>query len=301
MRNSLLVVGSVAFDHVITPSGEREESLGGSATYFSYSANYFADVKLVGVVGEDFDQKHIDALNKKGIDTTGLIRQPGKTFRWKGSYVKDLNEAETMDTELNVLEHFNPDLPESYKNCDVVFLANIDPELQLNVLNQAKSPKYVVCDTMNLWINIKRPQLLELLTKIDLFILNDAEAKMLSEKTNLIEAAKHIQKLGPSAVVVKKGEHGSILVDGENVFVLPAYPIEKVVDPTGAGDTFAGGMIGYICKTEDTSFDNLRKAVAYGTVMASFNVENFSMDNILNLDEEKIENRVQKLKEYSSI
>ncbi len=301
MRNSLLVVGSVAFDHVITPSGEREESLGGSATYFSYSANYFADVKLVGVVGEDFDQKYIDALNQKGIDTTGLIRQPGKTFRWKGSYVNDLNEAETMDTELNVLEHFNPNLPESYKNCDVVFLANIDPELQLNVLNQTKSPKYVVCDTMNLWINIKRPQLLELLKKIDLFILNDAEAKMLSEKTNLIEAAKCIQKLGPGAVVVKKGEHGSILVDGENLFVLPAYPIEKVVDPTGAGDTFAGGMIGYICKTEDTSFDNLRKAVAYGTIMASFNVENFSMDNILNLKQDKIEKRFQKLIEHTSI
>ncbi|MCD6459585.1 sugar kinase [bacterium] len=301
MNNSLLVVGSVAFDHVTTPSGNREESLGGSATYFSHSASFFCPVKLVAVIGDDFPQKYIDDLNKKNIDTSGLIRRQGKTFRWKGSYVNDLNEAETIETNLNVFETFKPVLPDNYKDTPFVFLANIDPDLQLNVLEQVKSPKFVACDTMNLWIDIKKNSLLNLLKKIDLLILNDGEAKMLSGKSNLISAAKAIQSMGPKSVIVKKGEHGSLLVYENDLFVLPAYPIETVVDPTGAGDTFAGGTIGYICKKGKTGFNDLKKAIAYGTVMASFNVENFSMDNLIGLTDDKISARFDELLKISSI
>ena len=301
MDNNLLVVGSVAFDHVKTPSGEREESLGGSATYFSHSASFFSPVKLVAVIGDDFPQKYIDDLNKKNIDTSGLIRQSGKTFRWQGSYMNDLNEAETLETNLNVFESFQPVLPENYKDTPFVFLANIDPDLQLSVLEQVKSPKFVACDTMNLWIDIKKDSLLNLLKKIDLLILNDAEAKMLSGKSNLIEAAKNIQSIGPKSVIVKKGEHGSLLVYENDLFVLPAYPIESVVDPTGAGDTFAGGTIGYLCKHGATSFSDLKKAIAYGTVMASFNVEDFSMDNLIGLTQDRIAARLDNLLKISSL
>ncbi|MCB1196237.1 bifunctional hydroxymethylpyrimidine kinase/phosphomethylpyrimidine kinase [bacterium] len=302
MSNNLVVVGSVAFDHVETPVGIREESLGGSAVYFSYSAGYFTKVKLVGVIGDDFPQHHIEQLKKHGIDTKGLVRKTnGKTFRWRGSYLGNLNEAKTLETHLNVFETFDPDLPEDFRTAEFVFLANIDPELQLKVLEQVRSPKYIVCDTMNLWIDIKRNVLLKLLKKIDLIILNDAEAKQLTGELNLIKAARSIQKLGPKTVVVKKGEHGALLVNENNLFVTPAFPIEKVVDPTGAGDTFAGGMVGYLSKTNDTSFKNLKKAVLYGTVMASFNVENFSMDNLFNLSQEKIENRVKELLENISL
>jgi len=301
MENRLLVVGSVAFDHVMTPMGERKDSLGGSATYFSYSASYFSPVKLVAVIGDDFPDKYIRLLNDKGIDTSGLMRQPGKTFRWAGSYVDDLNEAKTLSTELNVFEAFKPELPASYRDCEFIFLANIDPELQLNVLQQVKSPKFIACDTMNLWINIKKDKLLELLNKIDLFILNDAEAKMLSGKSNIIEAARIIQKMGPKTIVVKKGEHGSVLLHCDEIFIMHAYPFERIVDPTGAGDTFAGGMVGYLCKKGSVGFADLKQAVAYGTVMASFNVENFSLDNLIGLDESKIEARLKQLMSYSEI
>lgn len=301
MENRLLVVGSVAFDHVKTPAGERIDSLGGSATFFSYSASYFAPVKLVAVIGDDFPEQHIKLLQDKNIDTSGLMRQSGKTFRWAGSYVDDLNEAKTLSTELNVFETFKPKLPLSYQDCEFIFLANIDPELQLNVLEQVKSPKFIACDTMNLWINIKKDKLIELLKKIDLFILNDAEAKMLSGKSNLIEAARSIQKLGPRTITIKKGEHGSILVHDDEIFIMHAYPFERIVDPTGAGDTFAGGMMGYLCKKGSFEFDDLKQAVAYGTVMASFNVENFSLDNLIGLNESKIEARLRKLLTYSKI
>lgn len=295
MKNTILVVGSVAFDHVKTPSGERVESLGGSATYFSISASFFAPVRLVGVVGNDFSEKYVTLLHNHNIDTTGLIRQAGKTFRWAGSYEKNLNEAHTLSTDLNVFAEFNPVLPESYKNSEFVFLANIDPDLQLFVLDQVKSPKYIVCDTMNLWINVKKNSLLKLLRKVDLFIVNDGEAKMLTGRSNLIEAARAIQKLGPQAVIVKKGEHGSITVYGDEMFLLPAYPIQEVIDPTGAGDTFAGGVVGYLCKAGSTSFADVRKAAVYGTIMASFNVQDFSMDNLFGLDSKKIQARAEKL------
>lgn len=301
MDNSLLVVGSVAFDHVKTPAGEREESLGGSATYFSYSASFFVPVKLVAVIGEDFPQKYIDMLKQRNIDTDGLVRQSGKTFRWSGSYMDNINEAETLSTELNVFENFDPQLPLSYQDCPYVFLANINPELQLKVLELAKSPKFVACDTMNLWINFKKPELLELLKKIDLIVLNDGEAKMLTESDNLIKAARMIQTYGPKSVVVKKGEHGALLVHEDDLFVVPAYPVETVVDPTGAGDTFAGGMLGYICKTGKTDTKTLKKAMAYGTVMASFNVQDFSMNNMMNLSLDAIENRLQDLIHKSSL
>ncbi len=295
MSNSILVVGSVAFDHVKTNEGERPESLGGSATYFSYSASYFAPVRLVGVIGNDFPDKYIQLLEKRSIDTQGLIRQDGKTFRWAGSYERDLNEADTLSTDLNVFADFNPVLPESYRDSDFVFLANIDPDLQLNVLEQVTSPKYIVCDTMNLWIDIKKDSLIKLLGKVDLFIVNDAESKMLTGKSNLIAAAREILKLGPKTVIVKKGEHGALAISGDELFILPAYPLERVVDPTGAGDTFAGGTVGYLAKTGSTKFDDIRNAVVYGTVMASFNVENFSLDNLIGLNDDKINERVNAL------
>ncbi len=301
MDNSLLVVGSVAFDHVQTPAGEREESLGGSATYFSYSASFFVPVKLVAVIGEDFPQEHIDMLKKRKIDTTGLVRQPGKTFRWAGSYLHNLNEAETLSTELNVFENFKPELPESYKDTPFVFLANINPELQLDVLELVTAPKFVACDTMNLWINYKKPELLKLLKKIDLIVLNDAEAKMLTDNDNVIKAARTIQSYGPKSVVVKKGEHGALLVHEDDLFIVPAYPLATVVDPTGAGDTFAGGMIGYIAKSGKTDSSTLKKAMAYGTVMASFNVQDFSMNNLFNLTDQAIETRLQDLIKKSSL
>ncbi|MEW6535796.1 MAG: PfkB family carbohydrate kinase [Candidatus Auribacterota bacterium] len=301
MSKSIVVVGSVAFDHVKTPAGERKESLGGSATYFSYSSSYFAPVKLVAVVGEDFSDKYIRLLNDKGIDTTGLVRQKGgETFRWAGTYEKDINEAVTLATDLNVFADFKPDLPESYRNSEFVFLANIDPDLQLEVLKQVRNPEYVVCDTMNLWINIKRDSLLNLLKKIDLMILNDGEARILTGQKNLIKAGKMVLELGPKTVIIKKGEHGAVAFSGPEIFMVPAYPVQEVVDPTGAGDTFAGGVVGYLCKSGATDFAAIKKAMLYGTVMASFNVQDFSLDNLKNLTPKMIDERVQCLRSITS-
>lgn len=296
MDNSIVVVGSVAFDNVATPAGKRVDSLGGSATYFSYSASFFSPVKLVAVVGEDFDQKYVDMLEQKGVDTAGLVRkQGGKTFRWAGTYEENLNEAQTLETELNVFADFKPDLPASYRTTPFVFLANIDPDLQLEVLEQVEKPQLVACDTMNLWINIKQDSLLKLLRKIDLLILNDGEAKLLTGESNMIKAGKLILEDVAGSVIIKKGEHGSMLFSREGMFMLPCYPIEEVIDPTGAGDTFAGGVMGYLSKAGKTDFNTLRKAMIYGTVMASFNVQDFSLDNMKPLDMQKIDARVQEL------
>ena len=293
---SLLVVGSVAFDTVKTPFGEADEVLGGSATFFSTSASYFTDVRLVAVVGEDFPEKHVNFLKMREIDVTGLERAKGKTFRWKGQYGYALNEAETLDTQLNVFESFRPDIPDQYKDSDVVFLANIDPDLQRDVLRQVDKPKLVAADTMNFWIEGKRESLLETLKLVDILLINDGEARQLTGEHNLVKAARAIFSMGPSTLVIKRGEYGVLLFHGDAVFAAPAYPLEDVYDPTGAGDTFAGGFMGYITSIMDFKESVVRRATVMGSVMASFNVEDFSLNRIRELDYKEIEGRYREFK-----
>ena len=293
---SLLVVGSVAFDSVKTPFGEREEILGGSATYFSTAASYFTDVNLVAVVGEDFPEHDINFLKSRGINVEGLERQSGKTFRWKGEYGFQLNEANTLETHLNVFETFRPTIPQSYSNSEVVFLANIDPELQSEVLRQVNSPKIIACDTMNFWISGKRESLLNTLKSVDVLIINDGEARQLAMEANLVKAAGVIRSYGPKHVIVKRGEYGALMFNSKSVFAAPAYPLESVFDPTGAGDTFAGGFLGYLASTRNFSEASMRQAVICGSVMASFVVEDFSLNRIRALDYEEILNRYREFK-----
>jgi len=293
---SLLVVGSVAFDSVKTPFGEREEILGGSATYFSTAASYFTDVNLVAVVGEDFPEHDINFLKSRGINVEGLERQSGKTFRWKGEYGFQLNEANTLETHLNVFETFRPTIPQSYSNSEVVFLANIDPELQSEVLRQVNSPKIIACDTMNFWISGKRESLLNTLNSVDVLIINDGEARQLAMEANLVKAAGVIRSYGPKHVIVKRGEYGALMFNSKSVFAAPAYPLESVFDPTGAGDSFAGGFLGYLASTRNFNEENMRQAVIFGSVMASFVVEDFSLNRIRALDYEEILNRYREFK-----
>ncbi len=293
---SLLVVGSVAFDSVKTPFGEADDVLGGSATYFATSASYFTDVRLVAVVGEDFPDKHVNFLKMREIDVRGLERAEGKTFRWKGQYGYALNEAETLDTQLNVFESFRPDIPDEYKDSEVVFLANIDPDLQRDVLRQVDNPKLVAADTMNFWIEGKRESLLETLKLVDILLINDGEARQLTGEHNLVKAARAIMTMGPSTLVIKRGEYGVLLFRAESVFAAPAYPLEDVFDPTGAGDTFAGGFMGYISSIMDFKEPVVRRATVMGSVMASFNVEAFSLDRIRELDYKEIEGRYREFK-----
>jgi len=294
----LLVVGSVAYDSVKTPFGTVEEALGGSATYFSTAASYFTDVNLVAVVGEDFDQHHINFLKTRGINLEGLERRPGKTFRWKGEYGYELNEAKTLETHLNVFQDFKPVLPPSYKDCVGVFLANIDPELQLYVLKQTNSPRIIACDTMNYWINGKRDKLLETLKHVDILIINDGEARQLAMEPNLVKAAKIIRGFGPEHLVIKRGEYGVIMFNSSGIFAAPAYPLENVFDPTGAGDTFAGGFMGYLVNTMNFSEENMRQAAIFGSVMASFVVEDFSLNKIKALDYKEI---IKRYKEFKNL
>jgi sugar/nucleoside kinase (ribokinase family) len=296
---SLLVVGSVAFDSVKTPFGEVDDALGGSATYFSTSASYFTGVSLVAVVGEDFPKKHIDFLKLKNIDTKGLEQTSGKTFRWKGEYGFALNEAKTLDTQLNVFETFKPSIPEEYKEADVVFLANIDPDIQRDVLSQVKAPRLVAADTMNFWIEGKLDSLKETLKLVDILLINDGEARQLSGEHNLVKAARKVMEMGPKTLVIKRGEYGVLLFHRDAIFSAPAYPLEDVFDPTGAGDTFAGGFMGYIANTMDFNESVVRRAVIMGSVMASFNVEAFSLDRIRDLDYAEIENRYREFKSIS--
>lgn len=277
---SVLVVGSVAFDTVTTPFGKREKILGGSATYFSYSCSFFAPVCLVAVVGEDFPDEYRRLLEGKGVNLEGLQVVPGKTFHWGGSYRYDMNEAETEFTDLNVFENFHPRLPRCCRECGYVLLANIDPDLQLEVLEQVKEPRLVVGDTMNLWIKLKKERLQEVFGRLDILILNDAEARQFTGRVGLKSAAGRLLELGPRAVVIKKGEHGALLFSRDGIFSAPGLPLEKVVDPTGAGDSFAGGFMGYLAQTGETDFPALKKAVIYGSVMASFNVEDFSLERL---------------------
>jgi sugar/nucleoside kinase (ribokinase family) len=290
---NILVVGSVALDSIETPFGKVENALGGSAVHFSCAASFFTKVALVGVVGKDFPREHLDFLEQKGVDLRGLKLDEGKTFRWKGYYEYDLNQAHTLDTKLNVFENFRPHLPEEYKEIDFVFLANIDPELQQQVLKQTKKPKLTCCDTMNFWIENKPQALMETLQLVDIAIMNDSEAREFCRTFSLLDASRKILALGPQAVVFKKGEHGALMFTDSTHFSAPAFPLEEIKDPTGAGDSFAGGFIGYLAKTGDLSENNIRRAVIYGSVMASFNVEGFGLDRLRNLTHKEIEERYE--------
>jgi sugar/nucleoside kinase (ribokinase family) len=277
---SITVVGSVGLDNVETPSGKTVDELGGAATYFAIAASNFAPVELVGIVGEDFPERHVELLQSKKIGLDGLERAPGKTFRWAGRYHQDINERDTLDTQLNVFEHFHPKVPEAARASKYLFLANIHPGLQLEVLEQT-TQEFTGLDTMNLWIDISLDSLKEVLKRVDAILINDGEARMLTGETNIVRAARAVQKLGPQVVVVKKGEHGALLLNrDEDVFAVPALPLEEVIDPTGAGDSFAGGFMGTLAREGHTDAAALRHAVVYGTVMASFTCESFGPQHL---------------------
>jgi sugar/nucleoside kinase (ribokinase family) len=295
----VLVVGSVALDSVRTPFGAVQDALGGSGTFFSVAASYFTDVALVAVVGEDFPQAGIDLLKSRGVDLTGLTVEQGETFRWAGVYGFDLNDRDTIETRLNVFEGFNPRVPKSLLGSEFVFLANIIPALQSSVLDQVSSPKLVACDTMNYYIEGYRDDLLDTIRRVDVMVLNDSECRELSGEPNLIKASRAVLEMGPSIAIVKKGEHGALMFTRDAFFSAPAYPCESVFDPTGAGDAFAGGFMGHLAATGDTSEQNIRRAVIYGTVMASFCVEKFSVDGMASLETADIERRFRMLKQVS--
>ena len=298
---SLLVVGSIALDSVQTPHGVVENALGGAATYFSYAASYFSPVRLVGVVGEDFPAEHRALLEGRNIDTTGLAVEPGgSTFRWRGKYEGDMNSAETLEVHLNVLGTFNPDLPPSYVDTPFVFLANGSPTTQRKVLAQATNRKLAVADTMNLWIEIQRDELNALLREIDGLVLNDGEARMLTEEVNLVRAGRKILEMGPKFVIIKKGEHGAMFRSADGTFVVPAFPVADVVDPTGAGDSFAGGFMGYLASVGRTDAEALKTAMAYGTVVASLNVEDFSLRRFQRTERAEIDRRLNEYRQMMS-
>jgi len=289
--SSLLVVGSVGLDSVETRVGKRTEVLGGAASYFAVAASFLAPVRLVAVVGTDFPEAHARLLEGRGVDLTGLERVPGRTFRWSGVYAADFSTRTTLETQLNVFQDFRPKLPPAWSAPDYVFLANIDPVLQLGVLEQAGKPRFVACDTMNFWISGKRPELLKLLERVDMLLLNDEEARQLSGEANLPAASRAIRALGPRAVVIKRGDAGALLFHEDGVFAAPAFPIEDVVDPTGAGDSFAGGFMGWIAREGDTSPATIRTAMILGSVLASFSVEDFSLDRFRRLDLSQVRER----------
>ncbi|MBI4536962.1 MAG: sugar kinase [candidate division NC10 bacterium] len=280
---SVLVVGSVAFDTVTTPFGQATEVVGGSANYFSVAASFFTPVRLVAVVGEDFPESHLEFLRSRGVDLQGLQRVGGKTFRWVGRYGHDFNEARTVETQLNVFAAFAPKIPEAYRDSDVVFLANIDPDLQQDVLGQVKRPALVALDTMNYWIAGKPASLRKTLSQVDLLVINDAETRQLAGESNLARAARTIQGWGPRILIIKRGEYGALMRNGQDWFALPALPLEGVQDPTGAGDSFAGGTIGYLASVMRFDDATIRRAMVYGSVMASFSVEAFSLERLCTL------------------
>lgn len=290
----LLVVGSVALDSVHTPREVRENVLGGSAVYFSYAASFFTSVRLVGVVGEDWPGEHTQFLKSRRIDTSGLQVVPGgKTFRWRGRYEPNMNDRETLEVHLNVLGDVNPVLPDDFKRCPYVFLANGSPEAQIKVLDQMIGPRLVVADTMDLWIRNSHDDLMALFRRVNGLVLNDSEAKLLTGDENLVRAGNRIRELGPKFVVIKKGEHGAMFFSEYETYVLPAFPTERVVDPTGAGDSFAGGMMGYLSEQGDFSAPSLKRAMAYGILIASFNVEDFSLERLKTISREDLEFRLQ--------
>jgi sugar/nucleoside kinase (ribokinase family) len=296
---SLLVVGSVAFDNVRTPHGAAREILGGAATYFSVAASWFAPVRVVAVVGEDFDDSHMQVFRDRGIDTTGLERAPGRTFRWHGEYTGDMNEARTLETQLNVFETFAPKIPPAYLASEYVFLGNIDPVLQLHVRQQLPQARLVALDSMNYWITGKLDDLKKTLATVHVLVINDGEAKMLTAQSNLRRATAAIRELGPQILVIKRGEYGASLFAHDVVFSAPGFPLDTVKDPTGAGDTFAGGFMGHLAKTGDLSEANLRRAVIYGSVMASFAVEEFGLGGLLRLSAPQITDRFLEFKKLT--
>jgi sugar/nucleoside kinase (ribokinase family) len=289
---TVLVVGSVALDSVETPFGRADNVLGGSGTFFSTSASHFGPVQLVGVVGSDYPVEKLDPIKARGVDMAGLEQIEGTSFRWRGRYRHDLNSAETLETHLGVFSNFRPRIPEQFRRAPFVFLANIDPRLQLDVLQQVERPKLVACDTMNFWIESRRPELLELLKHVDLVTLNDGEARQLTEHSNLVKAARWIMERGPKLVIIKKGEHGAYMFRDREIFFAPAYPLEDVFDPTGAGDSFAGGFMGCLAQAGDFSEESLRRAVVYGSAMGSFAVEKFSVERLLEIDRDDVRRRV---------
>jgi sugar/nucleoside kinase (ribokinase family) len=300
---SILIVGSVAYDGIETPFGKRDRILGGSATYLSLTSSYFSnDISLVGVVGNDFAESDIQLFRDKNIDLEGLqVDTSGKTFFWAGRYHFDLNSRDTLDTQLNVFERFNPVIPERLKNSRYVCLGNIAPSLQSIVLDQVKNPDLVICDTMNFWIEGAKDDLINTLSRVDVLIINDSEARQLSGEPNLVKAAAAIRKMGPHTLIIKKGEHGALLFVKDEIFAAPGFPVIDIFDPTGAGDTFMGGFIGWLAKTNDLNSDNLRRAVIYGSVMASYCVEKFGPERLLNLNEEAIQIRYDAFRELSQI
>lgn len=302
---SVLIVGSIALDDIKTQVAEHKNLLGGSASYGAVAASFFGPVDLVGIVGDDFPKEHIELFEKRRIDLAGLQIVPGETFRWSGEYMWDMNTRETRSVALNVFEHFTPTLPESYKDARIVLLANIAPDLQHHVLDQARQPRFTIADTMDLWINIAKERLIELLARVDMLILNDGEARELTGETSLIRAAQKLRGMGPQYVAIKKGEHGCLLFgDNSQFFSCPAYPLEDILDPTGAGDSFAGGLAGFLAAQEgEVTFDNLKRGVVYGSVIASYNVEAFSLERVKTLTNEEIEERYKlfrKIGEFAS-
>jgi len=300
---SVLIVGSIALDEVKTPLASRSNLLGGSASYAALSASFFQPVHLVGIVGTDFPKSHIDTFRARNVDLEGLQIVEGATFRWSGEYHWDMNTRDTLSVALNVFENFTPTLPETYRRSEIILLANIAPALQAHVLDQAASPRFVIADTMDLWIHIAKPALLDLLKRVNMLILNDSEARELAEEASLIRCGSKIRSMGPAYVAIKKGEHGCLLFGPQGIFSCPAYPLEDLVDPTGAGDTFAGGVAGYLAslKNGEVSFEAIRKAVVYGSVLASYNVESFSLERLKELVPKDIDSRFHIFQELSRI
>ncbi len=289
---SLLVVGSIAFDSIETPNGSVDDALGGSASYFSVAASHFTKPRLVGVVGKDFPDEHRKLFSDRQIDSSGLVTKEGETFRWKGRYHTDMNTRDTLEVHLNVFGEFKPELPAHFTDSSHIFLANSSPTTQLSTLSQIKSPKLVLADTMDLWINIEKEPLLKLLPKLDGLLLNDSEAQLLTGEKNLVRAGKAVLKLGPKFIILKKGEHGAMLFSKDEVCVFPAYPTENVIDPTGAGDSFAGGILGYLAAHDTDADSSLQRAMAYGTVVASLTVEGFGLDRLRKVGRSEIDQRL---------
>ncbi|HZX11241.1 MAG TPA: PfkB family carbohydrate kinase [Acidobacteriota bacterium] len=297
---SLVIIGSIAFDTIETPFDRRERIVGGSCSYASLAASYFTDTKIVSVAGEDFPKEMIEAFNQKGIDTRGLVLTKGKTFFWEGRYGEDPNQRTTLKTEINVFRDFKPDLLPEYRKADIVFLGTIDPALQLDVLSQVENPKITAMDTIKLYIDKRHESLLEVIKKVDIFFGNDEEVKKITGESNLIKAGRNLLNLGPSFVVIKKGEHGVIIIENEFISGMLAHPCEDVVDPTGAGDSFAGGFLGYLDKVNSFEEKDIRKAAVYGSVMASFTIEDFGTDRLMSVTGSEIEQRYKEFKNLVS-
>ncbi len=291
---SILVVGTVAFDSIETPYGSAERVMGGSASYFAVAASFFAPVKVVGVIGQDFPQSYLDIFSRHGVDTEGLRREEGATFHWRGRYHEDLNLRDTIELHLNVLSGYVPRIPESYRNVEYVFLGNIDPAMQMEVLNQLRQIRLVACDTMDHWIQGSAKELRKVLGRIEMLVINDSEARLLSGDHNIVRAARGILKMGPKTVLVKRGEYGVLQFSDSSIFATPAYPLEEVFDPTGAGDSFAGGFMGQLARSRDHSERGQRRAIVYGSVVASFAVEDFGLKRLTTLSLGEIEERYRR-------